>query len=111
MNSYQEQIDAKLKLAEDLIGAPLSEAERKEFQSYTVDSIVGVMMLRSLTNDELKAALKDKAKHEELRQRVGKGTNPSWVTGQVAEVLYMRGEISTETFDAINENDGLEIQI
>ena len=64
-----------------------------------------------MSADDLKAALRDKAKHEELRQKVGAGTNPSWVTGQVAEALYMSGEISAETFDAINENDGLEIRI
>jgi len=111
MNSYQEQIDAKLKLAEDLIGTPLTDKERREFQSHTVGAIVGIKMIRAMSADDLKAALKDKTKHEELRQKVGAGTNPSWVTGQVAEALYMSGEIDEKKFDAINEYDGLEIPL
>ena len=104
MNSYQEQIDAKLKLAEDLIGAPLSEAERKEFQSYTVDSIVGVKLIRSIDSEELKACLKDKAKGEALRQRIGgRGTNPSWVVSMIAETLYTRNEIDEQKLDALME--------
>lgn len=102
---------AKFTEAEALLGAPLTEKERKEFQYHTVGAIVGIKLIRSLDSDELKDTLRDKVKFEALRQRVGAGTNPSWVTGQLAETLYMRDEISEKTFDAINENDGLEIRL
>jgi hypothetical protein len=55
--------------------------------------------------------LRDKDTHEALRQRVGKGTNPSWVTGQVAEALWQRNEITDHQFDFINENGGLVMVI
>lgn len=109
--NYQETIDVKLAEAEKLIGVPLTDKEKKEFQYHTVGAIVGIKMIRAMSADDLKAALKDKAKHEELRQRVGAGTNPTWVTGQVAEALYMSGEIGEKVFDAINEFDGLEIPL
>jgi hypothetical protein len=109
--NYQEEIDTKLAQAEAALGAPLTEKERKRFQSYTVGAILGVKLIESLSSEELKDALRDKDKHEALRQRVGKGTNPSWVTGQVAEALWQRNEITDHQFDFINENGGLVMVI
>lgn len=101
--SYQEQIDAKLAEAERILGAPLTERERKEFASYTVGSIVGVKLIRSMDSEALKIALTDKAKGEALRQQVGTGTNPSWVVSIIAETLYMRHEIDETKLDYIME--------
>jgi len=101
--NYQEQIDAKLAEAEKILGAPLTERERKEFQSYTVGAIIGVKLIRSMSTDELKAALTDSAKGEALRQQVGGGTNPSWVVSIVAETLYFRHEIDETKLDYLME--------
>ena len=110
--NYQEQIDAKLAEAEKILGAPLTERERKEFGSYTVSSIVGVKLIRSLDTTALIAALKDKEKGEALRQQVGTGTNPSWVVSIIAETLYMRMEIDETILDYLMEHGYLgEVKI
>jgi hypothetical protein len=104
-------VSTPIEQAEAALGAPLTEKERKEFQSYTVGSILGVKLIRTLTVEELKDALRDKDKHEALRKRVGLNTNPSWVTGQVAEELWRRNEITDKQMDFINEFDGLTMTI
>jgi hypothetical protein len=104
-------MSTNIEQAESALGAPLTEEERKEFQSYTVGSILGVKLIRSLAVEELKDSLRDKDKHEALRKRVGAGTNPSWVTGQVAEELWRRDEITDKQVDFINEFDGLTMTI
>jgi hypothetical protein len=112
MNNYQEQIDAKLAEAEKILGAPLTERERKEFGAYTVSSIVGVKHIRSLDSAALIAALTDKTMGEALRRRIGDGTNPSWVVSIIAETLYMRLEIDETVLDYLMEHGDLgEVKI
>jgi hypothetical protein len=101
--NYQEQIDAKLAEAEKILGAPLTDREKKEFGSYTVGAIVGVKLIRSLDSNTLNAALTDKEKGEALRQQIGADTNPSWVVSIIAETLYMRHEIDEMRLDFLME--------
>jgi hypothetical protein len=89
--------------AERILGAPLTERERKEFASYTAGSIVGIKLIRSLSTEALKKALSDEVSGETLRLQVGKDTNPSWVVSIIAETLYMRHELDEIKFDYIME--------
>jgi hypothetical protein len=109
---YKARIDAVMAEAEASLGEPLTERERKEFESYTASSIVGVKRIRAMSNDELKTALTDKTAGETLRRLVGANTNPSWVVSIVAETLYMRHEIDETKLDYLMEHGYLgEVKI
>jgi hypothetical protein len=86
----------------------ITDADREKYRNYTDDSIRGIKILKALDDDELKEVLKNGASHTVVSRAIGPNTNPSWVTSQAAEELYMRGVIDEKQLDFISEYGGLE---
>jgi hypothetical protein len=78
-----------------------------EFQYYELSTIWAVKVLRTLPTPLLKKATRRKsAEHEEIRQKLGKNTNPNWLVAEAAEILYARGAIDADKMDTNSAVDG-----
>lgn len=77
----------------------ITDEDRKEFPYHTDDAIIGIKAIHALSDADLWALAKNKAKAEQFRVGLGKKTNPNWVTARIAGELYDRELIDEDTFD------------
>lgn len=75
-----------------------------EFAYYTPAAKAGVLLIRSLSDEDvLEAARSDSsAAYQQIRSQMSENTNPSWITAQAAEEAYRRRLIDEIEFDYLS---------
>lgn len=79
--------------------AEITAEDRARFPCHTDGAILGIKLIESLTSEVLHRVLGGGDALELLRYKVGPGTTPRWVLGQVASTLYDRDEIGARQLD------------
>jgi hypothetical protein len=74
-----------------------------EFRHHTPGAKAGVLLLRSLSDDDVLAVARDgtSPQYAAVLAEMGPATNRSWITAQAAEVAYFRGLMDEIEFDYI----------
>jgi hypothetical protein len=86
------------------LSSPGSEpSEDDEFRYHTPGGRKGVLLIRSMTDDEVLAGAYDDESepYQRVLTALGPSTNPSWITSQCAEEAYRRGLIDEYQFDGL----------
>ena len=73
----------------------ITKSDREDFPYHTDDSIIGIKIIRELTDDQLidiwKMTDDGKVFIDLLKQQLGEDTNPRWVSEEIITELENRG--------------------
>lgn len=67
-----------------------------EYKYYTLESIAGIRLIKSLTDAELRACKRNTATFRSIHAVMGFSTNPTWIKNRACEELYNRNLIDHE---------------
>ena len=79
----------------------ITEKDKEDFPYHTENSIIGIKVIRAISNDVLLDLADDEDQMITLQQHIGTNTNYYWVVGRVADELYNRGLIGHEDYDSM----------
>lgn len=83
----------------------ITDDDRKKYPHHTDDSIIGIKIVKALTNEQLKGLKaahfweREGAEFDTLLKQVGDGTNPNWLATRIADELYDRHLIDETEYD------------
>lgn len=77
--------------------------KRKDYSSYTKESVDGINKIKKTNSITLQLAAEDKKAFKRFQKRFPSSFNPSWIQARICETLYDRNIYDEKEFDFRSE--------